>query len=64
MKEKEAEELTEKYTREELDRLALNMGIENADRLPNKKTVALEIVKARKTKDLTRKAVGLYWKDE
>ncbi len=60
MVEEDAEELVNKYTREELDRIAVNEHISDPDKLPNKKTVALEIVKARKTKKYMKKPAGLY----
>ncbi len=60
MLEENAEELVNKYTRDELNRIAVNEHITDPESLPNKKTVALEIVKARKTKKYMRKPVGLY----
>ncbi len=60
MVKEDADELVEKYTREDLNRLALNLGVTGPEKLPNKKTVALEIVKARKTREYIRKPVGLY----
>lgn len=60
----EVDELVDNHTREELDRIALNEGITNAESLPNKTAVAASIVKARKTKKYTREPVGLYFRGD
>lgn len=59
----EVDELVKKYTRKELNRIALNEGVTEAESLPNKEAVASEIVKARKTKKYIKKPIGLYLAD-
>ncbi len=59
----EPEELVEKHTRDELDEIAKEEGIEKPEQLPRKLAVAKEIVNARKRKDYVKKPTGLYIKD-
>lgn len=60
----EVEELVNEFTRKELNRIALNEGVMEAESLPNKKAVASEIIKARKTKKYVKKPIGLYLEEE
>ena len=58
------EELVDKFTRKELNKIAKEEGVENPEALPRKLAVAKEIVKARKTKEHIKKPVGLYIEDK
>jgi len=47
-------------TREELNELAREEGVEEPEELPRKMAVAKEILKARKVKKYVKKPTGLY----
>lgn len=59
----EPEELVEKHTRKELDRIAREEGIDNPEGLPRKLAVAKKIVEKRRTDDYVKKPTGLYIED-
>lgn len=55
----EPEELLEKHTREELDQIAKEKGVENPSTLPRKLAVAKKIVEKEKAEEYSDKPVGL-----
>lgn len=60
IEEEDVEELIDKNTREELDKMALKEGIKNPKRFSRKEEVAREILKAKKAKKYVKKPTGLY----
>jgi len=58
--EEKAKELVYENTREELNEMAREEGVEEPEELPRKMAVAKEILKARKVKKYVKKPTGLY----
>ncbi len=59
-REEEAEKLVDENTRDELDEMAKELGIKDAQGLPRKMAVAKEIVRKRRAKEYAKKPTGLY----
>ncbi|MFO7792719.1 MAG: hypothetical protein R6W73_07055 [Candidatus Saliniplasma sp.] len=57
---KEPEELVDKYTRKELNKIAEDVGIESPWSFKNKLSLAEEIVRVKKAKKHVKKPIGLY----
>lgn len=60
---KKPEELVEKNTRKELNKIADKEGIKDPQSFPNKLSLAEEIVRAMKAKKYAKKPIGLYIED-
>jgi len=58
--EEKAKELVYENTREELNEMAREEGVEEPEELPRKMAVAKEILKARKVNKYVKKPTGLY----
>ncbi len=57
------EKLVDENTRKELNEMAREEGIKSPKRLPRKRAVAKEIVKAKKAKEYAKEPTGLYFSD-
>jgi len=60
---KEPEELVDENTRDELNKIAKEAGIEKPTSYKNKLSLAEEIVRAKKAKKYAKKPIGLYIED-
>ncbi len=58
--EDEAQKLVYENTREELNEIAREEGVEEPEELPRKMAVAKEILRARKVEEYVKKPTGLY----
>ncbi|MFW5946262.1 MAG: hypothetical protein ACOCSJ_04205 [Candidatus Natronoplasma sp.] len=58
--EEKAQKMVYENTREELNRMAREEGVEEPEELPRKMAVAKEILKERKIKKYVKKPTGLY----
>ncbi len=58
--EEKAQKMVYENTREELNKMAREEGVEEPEELPRKMAVAKEILKARKIKKYVKKPTGLY----